>query len=141
MIPLSRWETARPAARSFSPRAPIPPSTRPSTSFASRAASIARGAFVRITHLNIPQARVTHETILGKSFWAWGTEVACNEHGVAAGNEGAFSNQKEEDKQGVTVIDLLRLAVERASTAREAVDVIAHHVETYGQRRQQPVLR
>ncbi len=91
------------------------------------------GAFVRITHLNIPQARVTHETILGKSFWAWGTEVACNEHGVAAGNEGAFSNQDEEDKEGVTVIDLLRLAVERASTAREAVDVIAHQVETYGQ--------
>ena len=91
------------------------------------------GAFVRITHLNIPQARVTHETMLGKSFWAWGTEVACNEHGVSAGNEGAFSNQKEEDKEGVTVIDLLRLAVERASTAREAVDVVAHHVETYGQ--------
>jgi secernin len=91
------------------------------------------GAFVRITHLNIPQARVTHETILGKSFWTWGTEVACNEHGVAAGNEGAFSNQKEEAKQGVTVVDLLRLAVERAATAREAVDVIAHHVETYGQ--------
>ena len=91
------------------------------------------GAFVRITHLNIPQARVTHETILGKSFWAWGTEVACNEHGVSAGNEGAFSKQKEEDKAGATVIDLLRLAVERASTAREAVNVIAHHVETYGQ--------
>jgi hypothetical protein len=56
------------------------------------------GACVRITHLNILQARVTHETILGKSFWAWSTEVACNERGVAAGNEGDFSNQKEEDK-------------------------------------------
>ena len=91
------------------------------------------GALVRITHLSIPQARVTYETILGKSFWAWGTEVACNEHGVSAGNEGAFSNQKEEGKEGVTVIDLLRVAIERAATAREAVDVIAHHVETYGQ--------
>ena len=90
------------------------------------------GALVRITHLNIPQARRTHEIILGKSFWSWGAELGCNEHGVAVGNEAAFSNQSE-DKDGVVVLDLLRLAVERASNAREAVDVIGHHIETYGQ--------
>ncbi len=90
------------------------------------------GALVRITHLNIPQARRTHEIILGKSFWSWGAELGCNEHGVAVGNEAAFSNQSEE-KDGVVVLDLLRLAVERARNAREAVDVIGHHIETYGQ--------
>lgn len=90
------------------------------------------GALVRITHANIPQATETHEIILGKSFWSWGAELGANEHGVAVGNEAAFSNQISE-KDGACCLDLLRLAVERATTAREAVDVIGHHVETFGQ--------
>lgn len=90
------------------------------------------GALVRITHLNIPQAPRTHEIILGKSFWSWGAELGANEHGVAVGNEAAFSNQKAE-KDGTCCVDLLRLAVERATTAREGAEVIGHHVETFGQ--------
>ena len=89
------------------------------------------GALVRITHLNIPQATQTHEIILGKSFWSWGGEIGCNEHGVAVGNEAAFSNQKE-GKDGVCVLDLLRLVLERSRSAREGVDVVAQHVETFG---------
>jgi len=90
------------------------------------------GAMVRITHRVVPQARVTHQTILGRSFWAWGAEIGCNSHGVAAGNEAAFSNQAP-DEDGTCCLDLLRLAIERATTASEAVDVIGHHVETFGQ--------
>ena len=90
------------------------------------------GALVRITHLNIPQVTETHEIILGKSFWSWGGEIGCNEHGVAVGNEAAFSNQKE-GKDGVCVLDLLRLVLERSRTAREGVDVVAQHVETFGE--------
>ncbi len=90
------------------------------------------GAMVRITHRTIPQATTTHATILGRSFWAWGAELGCNEHGVAVGNEAVFSNQKA-DEDGVCCLDLLRLAVERASSAREAVEVVGHHVETFGQ--------
>lgn len=89
------------------------------------------GALVRITHLNIPQAPQTHEVILGKSFWSWGGEIGCNEHGVAVGNEAAFSNQTE-GKDGVCVLDLLRLVLERSRSAREGVDVVARHVETFG---------
>ncbi len=92
----------------------------------------APGAAVRITHRVIPQAARTHEVLLDRSFWAWGGEIGCNEHGVAVGNEAAFSNQPAEG-DGVVVLDLLRLALERAATAREAVDVIGHHVEAYGQ--------
>ena len=113
-------------------RARIPRSTRRSTSCVSGRGTIPTARSFRITHLNIPQARRTHEIILGKSFWSWGAELGCNEHGVAVGNEAAFSNQSEE-KDGVVVLDLLRLAVERARNAREAVDVIGHHIETYGQ--------
>lgn len=90
------------------------------------------GAALRVTHLTIPQAARTHEVILDRSFWAWGGEIGCNEHGVAIGNEAAFSNQVA-DRDGVIVLDLLRLALERATTAREAVAVVGYHVETYGQ--------
>ena len=90
------------------------------------------GAALRVTHLAIPQAARTHEVILDRSFWAWGGEIGCNEHGVAIGNEAAFSNQAAE-RDGVIVLDLLRLALERAATAREAVAVVGHHVEAYGQ--------
>lgn len=90
------------------------------------------GAAVRVSHLTIPQARHTYEVILDRSFWAWGGEIGCNEHGVAIGDEAAFSNQTAE-KDGVIILDLLRLGLERGKTAREAVDVIGAHVEAYGQ--------
>jgi secernin len=90
------------------------------------------GAALRVTHLAIPQARQTHEIILDRSFWAWGGEIGCNEHGVAIGNEAAFSNQAA-DRDGVIILDLLRLGLERAATARAAVEVIGAHVEAYGQ--------
>jgi secernin len=90
------------------------------------------GALVRIGHRSIPQARKTHEIILGKSFWAWGAELGANEYGVAVGNEAAFSNQVNET-DGACCLDLLRLTVERATTAKEGVEVIGHHVETFGQ--------
>jgi dipeptidase len=90
------------------------------------------GAAARVTHLTIPQARHTHEIILDRSFWAWGGEIGCNEHGVAIGNEAAFSNQPAE-KDGVIILDLLRLGLERGATAREAVEVIGAHVVAYGQ--------
>jgi hypothetical protein len=90
------------------------------------------GALVRITHRTIPQTPTTHAIILGRSFWAWGAELGCNEHGVAVGNEAAFSNQKH-DGDGACCLDLLRIAVERGATAREAVDAVGAVVEAFGQ--------
>jgi secernin len=90
------------------------------------------GSLVRTTHRTIPQAQLTHSVILGRSFWAWGAELGCNEHGVAVGNEAAFSNQKAEH-DGTCCLDLLRIAVERGETAREAVEVVGRVVETFGQ--------
>jgi secernin len=90
------------------------------------------GALVRITHRTIPQATRTHAVILGRSFWAWGAELGCNEHGVAVGNEAAFSNQKA-DAEGTCCLDLLRIAVERGETAREAVEAVGRNVEAFGQ--------
>ena len=89
------------------------------------------GALARITHRTIPQATRTHQVILGRSFWAWGAELACNEHGVAVGNEAAFSNQKH-DGDGACCLDLCRLSVERGATALEAVEAVGEVVFAFG---------
>ena len=90
------------------------------------------GAMVRITHMVIPQARVTYEAIIDKSFWLYGGEIGVNEHGVAVGNEAVFSTLPSE-KDGVQLIDFLRLTIERCKTRHEAVDLTAELLATYGQ--------
>ena len=90
------------------------------------------GALVRVTHLVIPQPRMTYEVIIDKSFWLYGGEIGVNEHGVAVGNEAVFS-RLDSDKDGVVLIDLLRLILERCSNRHEAVDLVAHLLATYGQ--------
>ena len=90
------------------------------------------GALARVTHRTIPQAPHTHQVILGRSFWAWGAELACNEHGVAVGNEAAFSNQKA-DADGACCLDLCRLAAERGASALEAVEAVGEVVSAFGQ--------
>src|SRR6185295_4599140 len=90
------------------------------------------GTLLRITHIVIPQARRTHEVLIDKSFWLYGGEIGVNEHGVAVGNEAVFS-KLDSDKDGVVLIDLLRLILERCSNRHEAVDLVAHLLATYGQ--------
>lgn len=94
--------------------------------------SYPEGALVRLTHLVIPQATQTHEVILDKSFWLYGGEIGLNEHGLAVGNEAVFSNQTS-PRDGVVLIDFLRLILERCATCDEAIDLVADMLATYGQ--------
>lgn len=92
------------------------------------------GEAFKATHLVVPQVAETYEVILGKSFWTWGAEIGINEHGVAIGNEAVFTTlQKEEKSEGLMVIDMLRLGLERGKTAREAVGAITSALEQIGQ--------
>src|SRR5215469_7924046 len=90
------------------------------------------GAKVRVTHRVIPQARHTYEALIDKSFWLYGGEIGVNEHGVAIGNEAVFSNLASE-KDGVILIDLLRLMLERAADRHEAVALTAELLASFGQ--------
>lgn len=90
------------------------------------------GAQLRVTHRVIPQARETYEVVIDKSFWLYGGEIGVNEHGVAIGNEAVFSNRPPES-DGVILIDLLRLMLERAKDRHEAVALATGLLDTYGQ--------
>ena len=92
----------------------------------------AEGAQVRVTHRVIPQARHTYEALIDKSFWLYGGEIGVNEHGVAVGNEALFSTIAS-DGDGVVLIDLLRLIIERCATRHEAVDLVAQMLTEFGQ--------
>ena len=92
------------------------------------------GTLLRITHIVIPQARRTHEVLIDKSFWLYGGEIGVNEHGVAVGNEAVFSTQAfASQKDGVVLIDILRLILERCADRHEAVELVSHLLDTHGQ--------
>ncbi|MBL7849561.1 MAG: C69 family dipeptidase [Cyclobacteriaceae bacterium] len=89
---------------------------------------------LRCTYIEIPQASETFECILSKPFQMWGAEMGVNEWGVAIGNEAVFTRaRKPKRNDGLTGMDLLRLALERSRSAEEALRVITSLLEAYGQ--------
>jgi dipeptidase len=89
---------------------------------------------LKCTFIQIPQVAETYEVILSKPFQMWGAEMGVNEWGVAIANEAVFTRIGIRKKNnGLTGMDLLRLALERAKNALEAVGTITALLEHYGQ--------
>jgi secernin len=90
-------------------------------------------AQLHCTYISIPQVRRTHAVLLCRPFWIWGAEMGANEHGVVIGNEGLAARSPDPEAPALTGMDLLRLALERACTAAEALEVITTLLERHGQ--------
>lgn len=88
---------------------------------------------LQMTYISIPQVRETNAVLLSKPFWIWGAEMGANEHGVVIGNEAVFTKTPYQKEPGLIGMDFLRLALERTSTAEEAMDLIIQLLEEYGQ--------
>jgi secernin len=90
-------------------------------------------ATVRCTYLTIPQVKETFGILIGRPFWMWGAEMGANENGVVIGNEAVFTRMPLLKKGGLTGMDLLRLALERAADATQALEVIVKLLADFGQ--------
>jgi dipeptidase len=97
------------------------------------AASHPAGSQVKCTYISIPQVEHTYAVLLSRPFWIWGAEMGVNEHGLAIGNEAIFSKLPAEKEKKLIGMDLLRLGLERAKNAQEAVQVITKLLAQYGQ--------
>jgi secernin len=76
-------------------------------------------------------------------YWCWGYEFGINEHNVSIGNEAQFTRAWAESvaearngrppSAGLIGMELLRLGLERARTATEALDIMTALLEQHGQ--------
>lgn len=91
------------------------------------------GEKVRCTYIEIPQVKSTYAVLISRPFWMYGAEMGVNEKGVVIGNEAVFTKMPMKKEGGLTGMDLLRLALERASTAEEALETIIRLLSDFGQ--------
>ena len=99
----------------------------------SQGSNYGRDEIVKCTYIEIPQARRTYTTLLSRPFWIWGAEMGSNEHGVVIANEGLHAKSSAPEHNALIGMDLLRLALERAASAEEALNVITTLLRNHGQ--------
>lgn len=101
--------------------------------FQAPAAEHMDGAHLRCTYVDIPQVSHTYAVLGSRPWWMWGFEHGVNECGLAIGNEAVWSRIPAGREPGLLGMDLLRLGLERAATADEALEVITGLLESHGQ--------
>ncbi len=90
------------------------------------------GTHLFATYVGVPQVSRTHRALLSRPLWLGGAEMGLNEHGVAIGNEAVFTRAPAQAR-GLLGMDLVRLGLERARSADEAVEVMTGLLSEHGQ--------
>src|SRR5205807_8816298 len=86
----------------------------------------------RATELDLAEARRTWTVLASQPGHAWGYTHGVNEKGVAAGST-PIDTRLECDGPGLSGLDLVRLALERGGSARQAVEVVTALICRHGQ--------
>lgn len=90
------------------------------------------GTEVQCSFIRIKQVGHTYACIGSRPYVFFGFEHGINEHGLMIGNEQVSGREIPERKWGLIGMDILRLALERSKTAKEAIEVISGLLETFG---------
>jgi secernin len=91
-------------------------------------------SMLRCTYIEIPQVEHTHAVLLSRPFWMFGGEMGVNEHGVAIGNEAVFTKEPYHKKNDALLgMDILRIALERSISAKQAWNIIVELIQAHGQ--------
>jgi hypothetical protein len=91
------------------------------------------GCTLRTQYLSIGDTGA-HAAFLSCPTWLWGAEHGVNEHAVAIGNERVGTTHDARSAPPALIgMDLVRLGLERARTAAQAVEVMTGLLETCGQ--------
>ncbi len=88
---------------------------------------------LKVTYIEIEQVKHTHALLISKPVWMWGAEMGVNDCGVCIGNEAIGTKTSKDNKEALIGMDLVRLGLERASSAKEALNVIIKLLQKYGQ--------
>jgi hypothetical protein len=81
-----------------------------------------------------PHAGPTIPFVASRPEWMWGVEHGVNAAGVAIGNATIYTTlDPRGSAPGLTGMDLVRLGLERAASAAEAVEVMTRLLERHGQ--------
>jgi hypothetical protein len=91
------------------------------------------GCILRTQYLSIGDTGA-HAALLSCPTWLWGAEHGVNEFGVAIGNERvATVHDVAQARPRLIGMDMVRLGLERARSAEEALDILVDLLATHGQ--------
>lgn len=90
---------------------------------------------LEVSHITIdPFGSETIPCLLSRPRWCWGAEHGVNAAGVAIGNEAIYTTLDPRGFPPALIgMDLVRLGLERATTARGAVELMIDLLERHGQ--------
>ncbi|KAM4622472.1 secernin-2 [Discoglossus pictus] len=91
------------------------------------------GSKIMCTYVEVDQVPETFAVLLSRPAWLWGAEMGANDHGVCIGNEAVWTKEPVAECEALLGMDLVRLALERAQSAQDAVNVITELLARYGQ--------
>ncbi|HYV34513.1 MAG TPA: carcinine hydrolase/isopenicillin-N N-acyltransferase family protein, partial [Gemmataceae bacterium] len=94
--------------------------------------TFAAGESVRTQFLQLPQVRQTCSVLAAQARGAWGYLHGVNEHGLAVGCSN-WNSRVKCSKPGLLGPELVRLVLERAHSAAQALDVLTDLIVRHGQ--------